>query len=398
MNDQNTFSKPNIVLDITTLFFKIWSYKNLTGVERVTLAYLKYYHKYRCVLLINAGVIKFFIRPSATLTILQYVLNYNMHRSRITWLRFVIHILTNIRIKLNVKNGIFLNVGSQAKMISKEFLSKHHLTAFFMIHDLLPIEFSEYSNAGFAPIFKRNIEAILVNADAIILNSKDTQDKLLTYARQTNLNLPKNRVALLGFGLEERFLCNKAEPICKENNYFVVIGSIVPRKNHIMLLNIWRRLVQQGIRDIPKLIIIGGRGWRCSNVTDMLDDCTTIKDHVFELNNCKDAELQTYLKGARALLFPSFAEGYGLPLVEALQLTTPVIASDISVFHEIGGDIPEYIDPLDAISWMNMILEYAKPNSLMRAKQMERMHGYKAPTWEEHFKIADELLLDIVQK
>jgi glycosyltransferase involved in cell wall biosynthesis len=89
---------------------------------------------------------------------------------------------------------------------------------------------------------------------------------------------------------------------------------------------------------------------------------------------------------------PSFAEGFGLPVVEALAAGVPVIASDLPAFRELAGDIPEYADPLDGARWLELVREYARPDSARRAAQLERIRGFRAPTWKEHFAIVDNFL------
>jgi glycosyltransferase involved in cell wall biosynthesis len=98
----------------------------------------------------------------------------------------------------------------------------------------------------------------------------------------------------------------------------------------------------------------------------MLERCEALKGVVIEEASCSDERLRNYLQHAQALLFPSFVEGYGMPLAEALALQVPVLASDIDVFHEIADDIPEYIDPLDGWEWLAHIKEYAQPESPAR--------------------------------
>ena len=106
---------------------------------------------------------------------------------------------------------------------------------------------------------------------------------------------------------------------------------------------------------------------------------------MIERGGCDDDELSTWLHHARALLFPSFVEGYGMPLAEALAHGVPVIASDLPVFREIAGEIPDYLDPLDGPAWCRHVLDYAREGSPARAAQIARMKGYAAPSWEEHF-------------
>ena len=107
-----------------------------------------------------------------------------------------------------------------------------------------------------------------------------------------------------------------------------MLGTIEPRKNHWFMLHVWRRIVEESGGNAPKLVVIGRRGWECENVVDMLERCESLKDAVVEQSNCSDHDLQVWLQHARALLFPSFVEGYGMPLVEALTMQVPVIASD----------------------------------------------------------------------
>jgi glycosyltransferase involved in cell wall biosynthesis len=136
----------------------------------------------------------------------------------------------------------------------------------------------------------------------------------------------------------------------------------------------------------PRLVVIGQRGWECENVLDLLERSEPVRQSVIELGRCSDQELATWLGHARALLFPSFAEGYGLPLMEALAAGVPVIASDLPVFREIAGAVPEYLDPLDGLGWRNMVQEYASPGSTRRSAQCLRLAGFRSPTWAQHFE------------
>src|SRR5690606_35492466 len=161
------------------------------------------------------------------------------------------------------------------------------------------------------------------------------------------------------------------------------LGTIEGRKNHLLILNLWADMARRLGPACPQLVIIGQRGWECEQTVDMLERCEAIRGHVTELPRCDDATLGAYMRGARALLFPSFVEGYGLPLVEALASKTPVIASDLAVFRELASDIPDYLSPIDGLGWMRAIEDYARDDSAMRAAQINRMSGWRAPTWED---------------
>jgi glycosyltransferase involved in cell wall biosynthesis len=89
---------------------------------------------------------------------------------------------------------------------------------------------------------------------------------------------------------------------------------------------------------------------------------------------------------------PSFIEGFGLPVIEALANGLPVIASELSVFREIAGNIPDYLDPSDGIGWRNAIVDYNRADSPRRAKQIERMADLEIPTWNQHFSRVENFL------
>ena len=143
--------------------------------------------------------------------------------------------------------------------------------------------------------------------------------------------------------------------------------------------------------------MVGRRGWENENVLDMLERCAAIDGLVRESGALPDREVASLLRGARALLFPSFAEGFGLPLAEALALGVPAIASDLRALREVGGGVPDYIDPLDGASWRTAVLDYARPDSHARKAQIGRMGSWKRPSWSDHFNAVDRLL-DVVHR
>ncbi len=180
--------------------------------------------------------------------------------------------------------------------------------------------------------------------------------------------------------------------------YFIYLGTIEARKNHLLLLNLWRQLSRDLGDRAPVLVLVGQRGWEIENVVDLLDRCPALRDTVIEHNAVSDAALVPLLRGARALLLPSFAEGFGFPVIEALQLGLPALCSDIAALRETGGAVPEFLDPLDGPGWRAAILDYALPQSPRRAAQLARLAAWLPPRWDAYFAIVDHFIADVSSK
>jgi glycosyltransferase involved in cell wall biosynthesis len=231
------------------------------------------------------------------------------------------------------------------------------------------------------------MRTVLTTAAGVIGNSQATLDELAAFARTEELPSPPGIAAWLG---SEPLRAVNLSPTPRPT--FVTLGTIEARKNHLLLLEIWSRIVDRLGSSAPQLLIIGQRGWEADPVFELLDRNEKLRGHVVEINNCSDEELAGHLATARALLFPSHAEGYGLPLIEALGLGAPVIASDLPAFRELVADIPTYLSPLDSEGWEAAILDYSQDASVAREAQVTRMKSFSVPDWVGHFDAVEAWL------
>ena len=124
----------------------------------------------------------------------------------------------------------------------------------------------------------------------------------------------------------------------------------------------------------------------------MLERCPALQGCVEEQGRLTDREVSARLAGSSGLLMPSFAEGYGMPVTEALALRVPVVCSDLPALREAGGDVPEFLDPLDGPAWQRTVEELSQPQSRIRAAQALRLAGWRPPTWQDHIAILLDLL------
>ena len=238
------------------------------------------------------------------------------------------------------------------------------------IHDLIPIEYSEYQRPKAFRLFTDYLNELTDAPITVIANSKDTEQRVKAYAAQSGWRLVGTEVIIPQLQFQKAISTPVRDSVAAfqkvDTPYFVMLSTIEPRKNHLLLLHIWRELAQNP--NPPRLCIIGKRGWENENVVDMLERCSIIRDSVAEFSGLNDFEVQTLLGGARALLFPSFIEGLGIPVLEAAALGVPCILSDIPVFREIAPPDSVFLSPLDGLGWKDEIVARVAHDSAGRRR------------------------------
>jgi glycosyltransferase involved in cell wall biosynthesis len=237
-----------------------------------------------------------------------------------------------------------------------------------LVHDTIPLEHPEFARPDSIAPFRRKLQAVSAQADLVIHSTEATrtatESQFLTMGR-----VPPGIVANLGVTVAAPLPCPRPTA-----PYFVILGTIEPRKNHALLLDLW-----QSMTTPPHLLILGGRGWSIDALATRLD-VLPASGPIQERAGLSDGQISFLLQGAQALLFPSFAEGFGIPALEAASLGTPVICSDLPVFRELLADFAVYLSPTDSYSWMETIQQYA-----MTGKKIKKSKA--PPSWAEHFKI-----------
>jgi glycosyltransferase involved in cell wall biosynthesis len=378
-----------VVIDATRLTWRVLCGRIPTGIERTSLAYVERYQDEAQALLVWQ-CFALLLSPAASRRLWKLLLapRWPSRASlALVVLRGAIAGLATFR---RVRGDILLNTGHLGLegRLYRLVLRLYRFRPVFFIHDLIPITHPEYVLPGHAERHAIRIRTALELGVALIANSRATLAELTTHAAKIRVAVPAAVTAPLASGLKRA--APGGRPLA--GPYFVILGNIEARKNHLLLLQVWRQLVARLGAATPRLVIIGQRGWECENALDLLERCEPLRGFVIEHSNCRDPEVQDYLQHARALLYPSFAEGFGIPVIEALSIGVPVVVSDLPAFREVGGEVPEYIDPLDGKRWAEVVTDFARPDSPLRAAQLERLSRFREPTWPEHFAIVDEFL------
>lgn len=150
---------------------------------------------------------------------------------------------------------------------------------------------------------------------------------------------------------QERAAHELGLPNPAQGGYILFVGTIEPRKNLPTLLEAYRALLDAGrIAPAPALAVAGREGWLSEQAHARIDELK-LRGHVRLLGGVSDASLLTLYAGARAFVMPSIYEGFGLPVLEAMQSGVPVVSSNAGSLAEVAGDAAILVEPGDVGGW-----------------------------------------------
>ncbi len=249
------------------------------------------------------------------------------------------------------------------------------------IHDTIPLDYPHFQT----PQSVEKLTAILKRcakfADLILTNSQVSASDIARHMAPLG---PVPPVEVAHLGVEDDFFVteNNAGEAKVPAPYFLCVGTIEPRKNVRFLLNLWEGMASSVLGgETPRLVIAGRRGWESEEVLLHLESSPLRGKFLFEFNDLDDEELGSLMSGAAGLLFPSHAEGFGLPPVEAAAMGVSVVANDLPVLREILGDYPIYASVSDVYLWETILRSLAAAAETGAGTNQR----FSPPTWGAHF-------------
>lgn len=227
-----------------------------------------------------------------------------------------------------------------------------------VIYDLIPITHPQFCDEPLVEVFKHWFSWIAKTADGFVFISEAIEHDCRSYIENTyGQHVADSRwYTHFHLGSDLDLLNETADVRVHVSNVFaqgkpvyLMVSTIEPRKNHVYLVDAFDALWKQGV-DVC-LCFVGRVGWKCDDLLMRIRAHPELNRRFFMLNDLTDFELEYCYKQSRALVFPSHVEGFGLPIVEAMQRGLPVLASDIPVFREIGADYCAYftLDDVDSL-------------------------------------------------
>ncbi|MBS4080008.1 glycosyltransferase family 4 protein [Pseudomonas rustica] len=256
-----------------------------------------------------------------------------------------------------------------------------------VIYDLIPLTHPQFCDAGLVKVFNDWFDWIARTADGYVAISTTIRDQVREeMLRRIGAQQVEQRwfdyfhlgseLDLSDAGAEvDRALLQMfktAEPV------FLMVSTIEPRKNHAYLLDAFERAWATG--STARLCIVGKIGWKCDALVERIRKHPELNRRLFMYNSLSDRSLEHAYSHATALVFPSYVEGFGLPLVEAMQRGLPAMASDIPVFREIGGDYMAYFDLADPQSLTDLVTGMEHSGKFPAALSLEQ---WRWLSWRE---------------
>lgn len=241
------------------------------------------------------------------------------------------------------------------------------------IHDAVPVAFPDTISTGnkwyYKPLQRKALRSQLLGG--VITVSHFSASEIKKW-----MSVPEDKIRVVPEGISSSLLEASPADVPIKNPYFLIVGTLEPRKNLQVVLEAFECVADNIQTD---LVIVGRNGWGIHTKLS-----PTIRNRVHFTGYISDNELAGYYKNAIALIFPSIYEGFGLPLLEAAAFNTPIIASDISVFHEVGEGICEFFNPYDSLALSQILEKYESSNSLQTATAEESRQLLRRYSWQNN--------------
>jgi alpha-1,2-rhamnosyltransferase len=268
-----------------------------------------------------------------------------------------------------------------------EQLKREGVGIISVIYDLIPLTHPQFCDAGLVKVFNDWFDWIARTADGYVAISTTIRDQVREemlcrigtqqvgqrwfdyFYLGSELDLSEAD-AKVDRGLLDMF--QTTDPV------FLMVSTIEPRKNHAYLLEAFELAWATGSK--ARLCIVGKIGWKCDALIERIRQHPELNRRLFMYNSLSDKSLEHAYSHATALVFPSHVEGFGLPLVEAMQRKLPAMASDIPVFREIGGDYMAYFDLANPQSLSDLVTGMERSGEFPAALGLEQ---WRWLSWRE---------------
>ncbi|MEO7224000.1 MAG: glycosyltransferase family 1 protein, partial [Devosia sp.] len=285
-----------------------------------------------------------------------------------------------------ITGGTWARRGSMVEALARARLRcAAHVTV--LIHDLAQIEHPElYPDT--AGMFERNARRLLEVADRVLVYSDATRADVAGLLADVGPFKPiaKFQVGSTLSTAPASQIQSQRVPVgleaCAGKRVVLYVSSIEPRKNHRMLIEVWRRLITARGESAPMLLCVGRPFMGGKQMIHDVRADTVLNSHVHFATGLSDADLDWCYRSAVFTVYPSLYEGWGLPIAESLLYGKFCITSNTSSMREVAPRLTDLLDPRDVVSWLDRISFYLdNPRELSTREERIREEHATHP-WE----------------
>lgn len=262
-----------------------------------------------------------------------------------------------------------------------------------VIHDMgTTLQPQFFEQVDISPeIYNREIVPI---SSLVLAVSNNTKKELIHWLHQEKLKVPSIEVFREG---DDFFVVNSMRPKdpkftaskLKGDDFILTVGTIEAKKNHMLYYYVYKLAAQRGIK-LPKLVIVGRRGWRTETTYDFMTKDPEVKDRFVFMHNASDEELSWLYNNCLFTIMASFHEGWGIPIAESVARGVPCLCSNTSSMVEIAEGFVEHFTPFSTDECLAAIEKLLLPANLKSARQ--KAAKYKETSWDESFSQVRQLL------
>lgn len=226
------------------------------------------------------------------------------------------------------------------------------------VHDLTFLYFPELVESKNLAHLRRVVPRTLRQADLILTVSQAIKNEIIS---EFSIN-PDQILALpipvsdLWRNFNPQTTQAKLPSALAKQKYISFVGNFEPRKNLPVLIEAYLQLPED-LRQSYKLVIAGSQSWQNQQAQTIIDHANSQHTNIFQLSGLGDEEIANLVFHSSLHILPSLYEGFGMPIVEAMTVGTPVIASDIPVLHESSGGAAVYFNPHSANNLSHQIIQ-----------------------------------------
>ena len=255
-----------------------------------------------------------------------------------------------------------------------------------LVHDLIPIKHESLVEPHHTVQFRDWLRAAIPVSDIVFTNSKHTRTALVTFVAESDWPLPPRVEALeMGSGFRDTLdplTAGTQTRISLPPRYVLYVSTIELRKNHRLLVRVWRRLLERhGTNLVPNLVFAGKIGWLVDDLLHDLEASDYLNGKIILLRSLSDAELQQAYRSCLFTVFPSLSEGWGLPIAESLAHGKFCVASNHTSIPEAGGNLIDYFDPLSEDDALAKLERPLIDPPYLAAREAQLRAEYRVRTW-----------------